>query len=471
MKGDGTLVYGAAPSGLTLTDSLWSGVLWLKNGTMNGLLAQNLASANSTLRLTGVTGYFNNADSEMTCLGTLELVDDGATPAFTVSNGFSTNGKTVFEVLTGDGTFKSDTTTSQRYVFKDVSAFTGTINIPSGKNTRVILGNGVSLAPANGTITVASGATATVAAGKTWTAQGGMVVDGTLMLGAGATAPVVVSGTGTVGVTSGTGTLNGYGAAAALTLATAPGATLAIVDAGLATMTVGAFNNMGTIDLTGTALTEATLNLGSGVTAATTGTILYPATFEKFVVSPADQSVRSLADFSTLPTLPEGATYYVTLAETREEFGKGSMTVTNCVAGVNVRVARPNGTSIDVVPVDGTATLTETPQIAGAATAFDATYTNTVAYAYRAPGWNAGNGVDVANPQRERRNDGHVHPAPSVGVWRKSEYYRARRLHARGRRQDVALAQYAAPSYRIVRQRLDGTAHHDDGERRRGPDR
>ena len=175
-------------------------------------------------------------------------------------------------------------------------------------------------------------------------------------------------------------------------------ATLAVVDAGLATMTVGAFNNMGTIDLTGTALTEATLNLGSGVTAATTGTILYPATFQKFVVSPADQTMRSLEDFSTLPTLPEGATYYVTLAETREEFGKGSMTVTNCAAGVNVRVARPNGTSIDVVPIDGTVALTETPQIAGAATAFDATYTNTVAYAYRAPGWNAGSGQDVKPP-------------------------------------------------------------------------
>ena len=376
VKGDGTLVYDAAPSGLTLTDSLWSGVLWLKNGTMNGLLAQNLASANSTLRLTGVTGYFNNGDSEMTCLGTLELVDDGATPAFTVSNGFSTNGKTVFAAVKGDGTFKSDTTTAQRYVFKDVSAFTGTINIPSGKNTRVILGNGASLAPANGTITVASGATATVAAGKTWTAQGGMVVDGTLNLGAGANAPKITGGTGTVGVGSGTGTVNGFDPSAVLTLATASGATLAIVDAGLATMTVGALNNMGTIDLTGTALTEATLNLGSGMTAATTGTILYPATFQKFVVSPADQSERSLADFSTLPTLPQGATYYVTVAETREEFGKGSMTVTNCVAGVNVRVARPNGTAIDMTPVDGTVTLTETPQIAGAATMFDVTFKN-----------------------------------------------------------------------------------------------
>ncbi len=395
VKGDGTLVYDAVPSGITLTESVWSGVLWLKNGTMNGLLAQNLASANSTLRLTGVTGYFNNGDSEMTCLGTLELVDDGATPAFTVSNGFSTNGKTVFAAVKGDGTFKSDTTTAQRYVFKDVSAFTGTINIPSGKNTRVILGNGTSLNPANGTITVASGATATVAAGKTWTAQGGMVVDGTLMLGAGATAPAVVSGTGTVGVTSGTGTLNGYGANAALELATAPGATLAIVDNTLTSMTIGAFNNVGTIDLTGTALTEATLNLGSGVTAATTGTILYPATFKKFVVSPADQSVRSLDGYTLVTGLPQGVAYYVTVVETREEFGKGSMTVADCAAGVNVRVVRPNGTSIDVVPVDGTATLAEAAQIAGAATAFDFTYTNTAEKAYSAPAYNIGWDADT----------------------------------------------------------------------------
>ena len=378
VKGDGTLVYsGEAPSGVTFTDSLWSGVLWLRDGTMNGLLAQNLASANSTLRLTGVTGYFNNGDSEMTCAGALELVDDGATPAFTVSNGFSTNGKTVFAALKGDGTFKSDTTTSQRYVFKDVSAFTGTIDIPNGKNTRVILGNGTSLNPSSGTITVVSGTTATIAAGKTWTA--------------------VVSGTGTIAVASGTGTINGFDPSSVLSFTTASGATLVISDGTLTSMTIGALDNQGTIDLTGTALTEATLNLGSGATAATPGTILYPATFEKFVVSPADQTTRALAGF-TSPTLPEGVAYYVALAETREEFGKGSMTVTDVASGVNVRVVRPNGTSIEMTPVDGTMTLTETPQIYGAATAFDATYTNTVAYAYRAPDWNAGNGVDVSNP-------------------------------------------------------------------------
>ncbi|MBR6733555.1 MAG: hypothetical protein IKL96_04045 [Kiritimatiellae bacterium] len=398
VKGDGTLVYGASPSGIKLTDSTWTGVLWLKNGTMNGLLAQALANANSTLRLTGVTGYFNNADSEMTCAGTLELVDDGATPAFTVNNGFSANGKTVFAALKGDGTFKADTTTSQRYMFNEASGFTGTIDIPGGKNTHVILGNGASLNPANGTVTVVSGATATVAAGKTWTANGGMVLDGTLILGAGANAPKIAGGAGTIGVSAGTGTVNGFDPSAVLTLTTAADATLAIVDGSLAAMTVGALDNQGTIDLRGTALAEATFNLAADVSGVATGTILYPATFQKFVVMPADPSAHSLSAYSPPAGLPEGAGYYVTVAETREEFGKGTMTVTDCAAGVNVRVARPNGTFIDMTPVDGTVTLTEAPQIAGAATAFDATYTNTVAYAYKAPGWNPGDGQDVKPP-------------------------------------------------------------------------
>jgi len=262
VKGNGTFVYGGAPSGVMFTDSLWSGILWLKSCAIAGLNPSTLASANSTLRLTGVTGYFNTVPSSATpqvCAGTLELVDDGATNAFVVNNGWSDNGITVFEKLKGDGTLGVSTRDiAQRYVFKDASEFAGTINL-AARPMRVILGDGASLNPARGTITVISGATATVAAGKTWTANyGGMVVDGTLMLGAGATAPAVVSGTGVVGVGSGTGTLNGYGAGAALTLAMMSGATLAIVDAGLTTMTVGSFNNQGTIDLRGTALTEAT---------------------------------------------------------------------------------------------------------------------------------------------------------------------------------------------------------------------
>ena len=409
VKGDGTLVYdGVRPTttgtDIVLTDPLWTGTVVIKGynkgnsatGNARALFPQFWGSANSKIKWNGVCGYFGGCTSAAGWI--LEDLEDGGTtyPALTKNDGGSSS-LTTAPSLEGTGTFADASNPTERFKFVNADNFTGTISITSaaGKGMNVQFG-ATAVAVTPGVISVLSGATATVAAGKTWTAQGGMVVDGTLMLGAGAAAPAVVSGTGTVGVTSGTGTLNGYGAAAVLTLATAPGATLAIVDAGLATMTVGAFNNMGTIDLTGTALTEATLNLGSGVTAAATGTILYPATFQKFVVSPADKSVRSLADYTTVPTLPEGAAYYVTLTETREEFGKGSMTVTNCAAGVNVRAVRPNGTVVDFMSTNGTAALSEAAQIAGEATAFDATYTNTVAYAYRAPGWNAGSGRDVS---------------------------------------------------------------------------
>ena len=411
VKGDGTLVYdGVRPTttgtDIVLTDPLWTGTVVIKGynkgnsatGTDRQLFPQFWGSANSKIKWNGVCGYFGGCTSAAGWI--LEDLEDGGTtyPALTKNDGGSSS-LTTAPSLEGTGTFADASNPTERFKFANADNFTGTISITSaaGKGMNVQFG-ATAVAVVPGAIHVLSGATATIAAGKTWTANGGMVVAGTLMLGAGANAPKIAGGTGTVGVGSGTGTVNGFDPAAVLTLATAPGATLAIVDNTLTAMTVGAFNNMGTIDLTGTALTEATLNLGTGVTVATTGTILYPATFAKFVVSPADQSVRSLADFSTLPTLPEGAAYYVTIAETREEFGKGLMTVADCAAGVNVRVARPDGTSIDVVSADGTATLAEAPQIAGAATAFDATYTNTVAYAYRAPGWNAGSGQDVKPP-------------------------------------------------------------------------
>ena len=411
VKGDGTLVYdGVRPTttgtDIVLTDPLWTGMLVVKGynkgnsatEAARALYPQFWGSANSKIKWNGVCGYFGGCTSAAGWILEDLEADSMTYPALTKNDGGSSS-LTTAPSLEGTGTFADASNPTERFKFANADNFTGTISITSaaGKGMNVQFG-ATAVAVVPGTIHVLSGATATIAAGKTWTAQGGMTVSGTLMLGAGANAPKIAGGTGTVGVATGTGTVNGYGPAAVLTLATAPGATLAIVDSTLTAMTVGAFNNMGTLDLTGTALAEAKLSLASGVTAVATGTVLYPATFRKFVVSPADQSVRSLAAYTSVPALPEGAAYYVTLAETREEFGKGLMEVTDCAAGVNVRVVRPNGTSIDVVSVDGTMTLTETPQIAGAATAFDATYTNTVAYAYRAPGWNAGSGQDVKPP-------------------------------------------------------------------------
>ena len=107
--------------------------MWLKNVEIVGLVPGNVTSANSTLRLTGCTGYFNNAGTAATnpqsTDGTLDLQDDGSTKAFTVSNGWSDDGITVFGKLTGTGTIACSTANiSQRYVFKNAAQFTGTIN-------------------------------------------------------------------------------------------------------------------------------------------------------------------------------------------------------------------------------------------------------------------------------------------------------------------------------------------------------
>lgn len=189
IKGAGTVVYtGASPgSGQTwLTQSEWTGVLWLKNVAIVGLVPANLANANSTLRLTGVTGYFNNGGNTSTCDGTLDLQDDGDTKALTVNNGWSDSGISIFNKLIGSGTITcSERNISQRYVFKDPSEFTGTISCrrtdTGATYLRVILGDGATLSPANGTITVVSGADVKVASGKTWTASA-IDVQGTLKM-------------------------------------------------------------------------------------------------------------------------------------------------------------------------------------------------------------------------------------------------------------------------------------------------
>ncbi len=89
-----------------------------------------------------------------------------------------------------------------------------------------------------------------------------------------------------------------------------------------------------------------------------------------------DAYVRSLAGW-TAPGEVQGVTSWsVGLAETREEFGKGSMTVTDIPEGVGLFVIRPDGSSTTVTPSGGTATLSEEVKIDGAATLLDITFKN-----------------------------------------------------------------------------------------------
>ena len=204
VTGNGTAIYtGATPTtGLGWADgSKWQGTLWVKNTTFTGVVPNTMANANSTLRLSGVVGYFNNGGSKQTCDGTLELENDSYSYAFSVSDGYSTSGITVFAKLKGSGLLGVQSANiAQRYVFKDASEFTGTFNL-AARTLRVILGDGESLSPDEGTITIVSGATATVASGKTWTANtGGFRVEGTLNVNGtlASSASAAIKGSGTV---------------------------------------------------------------------------------------------------------------------------------------------------------------------------------------------------------------------------------------------------------------------------------
>ncbi|MBQ6142353.1 MAG: hypothetical protein IJI54_13845 [Kiritimatiellae bacterium] len=171
-----------------------------------------MANANSTLRLSGVVGYFNNGGSKQTCDGTLELENDSYSYAFSVSDGWSTGGITVFAKLKGSGLLGVQSANiAQRYVFKDASEFTGTFNL-AARTLRVILGDGESLSPDEGTITIVSGATATVASGVTWTAnKNGFRVEGTLNVNGtlASSASAAIKGSGTVVSTGKLPSVNG----------------------------------------------------------------------------------------------------------------------------------------------------------------------------------------------------------------------------------------------------------------------
>ena len=345
----------AASTTAALSGSLsGNGVYWLKNATLTGFSAATIADEDLTLRLTGCTGYFNGNTISP---GTLDLQDDGNTKAFTVSNcSSSTAGAIVFAKLTGSGTFTaSNADVFPRYAFTDPSSFTGTFAIPTsvaGKSlgevgfrpVRIILGTQGSLDPDKGSITVVSDTTATIAAGKTWTAPGGIEVDGTLNLGAGATAPKLKSGSdGMVVVASGTATVSGIDSSAISPTLGIVG-TLAFADTTTTELTLTAekLSNGGTLDL-------------SGCTAVTTMNLVFGST-------------RSDYMFGTITPPPNLATVNVTVTEVLSEDGVASLTIPASLTGAATL-------NVTVTGLDGT-TKTVTKSVSGAV--LSVSYTPTV---------------------------------------------------------------------------------------------
>ena len=180
--GSGTLVMTALPKALDSARwaSGWTGTLWLKNVAFSNLNPGKCGNATSTLKMSGCSGKFNeDYNVGNTFAGTLELEDEDATPALTITDGFPVHGVTTIGALKGSGTLKSgDSQKAQCFIFGSASGFTGTITILPASSLRVVFGTGSESSYRK--IFVKSGATATVAAGKTWTAPAGFEVRGTM---------------------------------------------------------------------------------------------------------------------------------------------------------------------------------------------------------------------------------------------------------------------------------------------------
>lgn len=226
VKGDGTLLYqygstasDAIPTGLTLTDSAWTGTLWLKNmgststgtgsaktgiclGATSGTAAANPASllgnSGSKVKFTNVRAHVYT----VSCPWTLVLEDDGDNYAWYDNNGWAAQTAT-FAALAGDGTLfdeytGNDDKCSQQLIFTDASAFTGHI---AANGKRIGFGGSTTAASGNaGIIHVNSGnltATPTFKANKYYVASGA-----TLNFAGGTIATEFVSIVGTININS-----------------------------------------------------------------------------------------------------------------------------------------------------------------------------------------------------------------------------------------------------------------------------
>ena len=417
VKGNGTLYYnGVRPTtsgtDVILTDSDWRGTVRITynyintaTGTARQLFPQHWGSANSKIMWNGVVGYFGGCTSTAGWILEDLTVDATTYPALRKNDGGS-SATTTAPSLEGSGEFADASNPSERFHFATGSSFSGKINITSsaGYGMNVQFGE-TAVAKVERTIHVLSGATVNVAAGKTWSAPGGIVVNGTLNVGAGSTIPAIVSGsTGVVQITSsGTATISGVQGNAIPSSLAMVGGNIAVADTGITELTIPAetgvtFFSManGKLDLSGcTSLTTLKLNLGSGTTFDLANVIL-PASCTTVRVDVG--SARTLTGY-TISNLGT-ATLGFSATETKEEYANGTFSVSNVPSGATVSVTRADGTTSNAIVTDGTARLSDygTVKISGAATVFDISYTNSFAIGYNVISASSGHDGWWTNP-------------------------------------------------------------------------
>lgn len=393
VKGNGTLYYnGVRPTttgtDVSLTNDDWRGTVRITYNYLNTatstarqLFPQFWGSANSKILWNGVAGYFGTSNQSLAGWVLEDLsVNDTTYPALRKNDGGSSS-QTKAPFLEGSGEFADASNPSERFQFTTGANFTGKITITSGSGYGMNVQFGeTAVGKVARTIHVLSGATVNVAAGKTWSAPGGIVVDGTLNVGAGSTIPAIVSGSaGVVQITSaGTATISGVKDNAISSSLVMVSGNLAVVDTSITELTIPAetgvtFFSMGNgkLDLSAcTSLTTLKLNLGSGTTFDLANVTL-PASCTTVLVDVG--SARTLTGY-TISNLGT-ATLGFSATETKEEYANGTFSVSNVPSGATVTVTRADGTTSNAPVTDGTARLADygTVRISGAATDLDLT--------------------------------------------------------------------------------------------------
>ena len=182
-----------------LTDSsLWKGTVVFSGYSAEWLNPGDYGNVSSKVRLNGVSGYL--AHSNPTFNPTIELVDDGSTPAFDWNNGAGASTAT-FKGISGDGTFKTSGSggAAEKIVINDIGGFTGSFNLASKV---VTIGTAKGTDASNGRLNFNSGYGATIVGGKTWTIGGGVYLAGSQTLAVNGalsdSGPLSADGTGTV---------------------------------------------------------------------------------------------------------------------------------------------------------------------------------------------------------------------------------------------------------------------------------
>ena len=137
VTGGGTTVFRSLDSANSLiwTSGAWTGTVALTNVLAKTLAIDAYGNANSTVRLTGVSGYpGSNGNTNITFGTTVELVDgaDGSR-AWTIGNGYSSDSTTIY-ALKGSGTLKTTKSPTGTYItqgitVRDASGFTGALDL------------------------------------------------------------------------------------------------------------------------------------------------------------------------------------------------------------------------------------------------------------------------------------------------------------------------------------------------------